>query len=66
MSVRTFGENNDLYTIKNRISGSSLVVQWLRLHAPNAMGLGSIPGQGTRSDMQQPGSSHATTQDPVY
>ena len=23
-----------------------LVVKWLRLHAPNAWGLGSIPGQG--------------------
>ncbi|TEA36880.1 hypothetical protein DBR06_SOUSAS32310013, partial [Sousa chinensis] len=31
----------------------SLVVQWLRLHAPNAGGLGSIPGQGTRSHMSQ-------------
>ena len=31
--------------------GTSLVVQWLRLHAPNAGGLGSIPGQGTRSCM---------------
>ncbi|TEA40834.1 hypothetical protein DBR06_SOUSAS19710043, partial [Sousa chinensis] len=31
----------------------SLVVQWLRLHAPNAGGLGSIPGQGTRSPMPQ-------------
>ena len=27
---------------------TSLVVQWLRLHAPNAGGLGSIPGQGTK------------------
>ena len=32
---------------------TSLVVQWLRLHAPNAGGLGSIPGQGTRSHMPQ-------------
>ncbi|TEA37350.1 hypothetical protein DBR06_SOUSAS1910041, partial [Sousa chinensis] len=31
----------------------SLVVQWLRLCAPNAGGLGSIPGQGTRSHMPQ-------------
>ena len=30
-----------------------LVVQWLRLHAPNAGGPGSIPGQGTRSHMPQ-------------
>ena len=27
--------------------GTSLVVQWLRLHAPNAGGPGSIPGWGT-------------------
>ena len=32
-------------------SGASLVVQWLRLWAPSAAGLGSIPGQGTRSRM---------------
>ena len=32
--------------------GTSLVVQQLRLHAPSA-GLGSIPGQGTRSHMLQ-------------
>ena len=29
--------------------GTSLVVQWLRLHAPNVGGPGLIPGQGTRS-----------------
>ena len=29
--------------------GTSLVVQWLRLQAPNAGASGSIPGQGTRS-----------------
>ena len=29
------------------------MVQWLRLLAPNAGGLGSIPGQGTRSCMVQ-------------
>ena len=33
--------------------GTSLVVHWLRLHAPNAGGPGSIPGQGTRSHMPQ-------------
>ena len=36
----------------NRL-GTSLVVQWLRLSAPNAGGLGSIPDQGTRSRMPQ-------------
>ena len=33
--------------------GTSLVVQWLRFHAPEAGGLGSISGQGTRSCMPQ-------------
>ena len=32
-------------------AGTFLVVQWLRLHDPNAAGRGSIPGQGTRSCM---------------
>ena len=31
--------------------GNFLVVQWLRLHASNAGGPGSIPGQGTKPDM---------------
>ncbi|TEA33540.1 hypothetical protein DBR06_SOUSAS3910096, partial [Sousa chinensis] len=35
------------------ILGTSLVVQWLSLHVPNAGGPGSIPGQGTRSHMLQ-------------
>ena len=33
--------------------GTSLVVQWLRLQAPNAAALGSFPGQGTRPHMPQ-------------
>ena len=28
--------------------GTSLVVQWLRLHVSNVGGMGSIPGQGTK------------------
>ena len=35
------------------------MVQWLRLQAPNAGGLGLIPGQGTRSRM------HAATKGPA-
>ena len=35
------------------IPGTSLMVQWLRLHAPNVRGLRSIPGQGTRPHMLQ-------------
>ena len=43
-----------LFTIVNNAStGTSLVVQWLRLCTPNAGGPGSIPGQGTRSHMPQ-------------
>ena len=40
-------------------SGTSLVVQWLRLCAPKAAGPGSIPGQGTRSRMPQLKDPHA-------
>ena len=32
-------------------SGTSLMTQGLRFPAPNAVGLGLIPGQGTRSYM---------------
>ncbi|TEA24087.1 hypothetical protein DBR06_SOUSAS2610027, partial [Sousa chinensis] len=40
----------------------SLVVQWLRLHVPDAGGLGWIPGQGTRSHMHTAAErSHAAT-----
>ena len=38
---------------KMLMSGTSLVVQWLRLRAASAGGLGSIPGQGTRPHMPQ-------------
>ena len=33
--------------------GTSLVVQWLRLHAPNAGSPGLSPGLGTRFHMPQ-------------
>ena len=49
------------YLIKRKVSGTSLVVQWLRLQAPNAGGLGSISGHGTRSHMPQLQNMHATT-----
>ena len=44
--------------LRNSGTGTSLVVQWVKLHAPNAGGPGSIPGQGTRSRM------HAATKSP--
>ena len=48
--------------IQTLSSGTSLVVLWVRLHAPNAGGQCSIPGLGTRSCMHAATkSSHATT-----
>ena len=38
----------DSQSFKMERFGTSLVVQWLRLHAPNAGGMGSIPGLGTK------------------
>ena len=34
--------------IQRNICRTSLVVQWLRLYAPNAEGMGPIPGQGSK------------------
>ena len=39
--------------LKNKTLGTSLMIQWLRFHAPNAGGPGLISGQGTRSHMLQ-------------
>ena len=39
--------------LKEEKRGTSVIVQWLRLHAPNAGAPGLIPGQGTRSCMLQ-------------
>ena len=54
---RTYPKMKSVKVIKNTMKliqlGASLMVQWLRFHAPNAGGLGSIPGQGTRSCMRQ-------------
>ena len=46
-------EKRDHEPLKNKHRGTFLVVQWLRLQAPNAGGLSSVPGQGTRSLMLQ-------------
>ena len=37
--------------VKNQLMGTPQVVQWLRLHAPKAEALGSMPHQGIRSCM---------------
>ena len=54
--------------IRHRIENmfrTSLVVQWLRLHAPNAGGQGSIPNQRTRSHTLQLNTLHDSTKDPT-
>ena len=50
-SVRSLRAASAVFSLLEASYGTSLVVQWLRLHAPNAGGPGSIPGQGTRSHM---------------
>ena len=46
-------KRNELVTHEKSWRGTSSVVQWLRLHAPNAGGLGSNPSQETRSHILQ-------------
>ena len=57
------GHIKDIQTIIREIqiktTGTSLMVQWLRLYSSNAGGPGSIPGQGTRSHIQQLSIPHA-------
>ena len=45
--------NRETYPQGVHSLGTSLVVQWLRVHAPSAGCLGSIPGWGTRSCLPQ-------------
>ena len=37
------------HCLENWFPGTSLVDQWLRLHAATIKGVGSIPDQGTKS-----------------
>ena len=41
-------QNNSKYCFKIFCFGTSLVFQWLRLHASNTVGMGSISGLGTK------------------
>ena len=43
----------EIKCVKNLAQEASLVVPWLRLHAPNSGGQGSISGQGPRSHVLQ-------------
>ena len=49
--INYFSYQNKLFCFVSQ--GTSLVVQWLTLPAPNASGPGSIPGQETRFHMPQ-------------
>ena len=59
---RTYVNMNDnsVHT-KNEQIGTSLVVQWLRLHTPNSGALGLILGQGIRYHMLQLKIMHTAT-----
>ena len=46
---KIFGKDILVLIFKHQFQSGDF--QWLRLHIPNAGGLGSIPGQGTRSHM---------------
>ena len=65
--IQTDGEIYHVLGLEESIlCGTSQVVQWIRLHAPNAGGPGSIPGEGTRSHMHAATKSlHATTKEPA-
>ena len=56
LSTRDSLETQRHKQVESEWMGTSLVVQWVRLCAPNAGGPGSIPGQGSRCCM------HATTE----
>jgi len=58
--------HQNVWSIKQKKPGigTSLVVQWLRLHAPSAEGPGAISGQGTRSHKLQPGVHTPATKEP--
>ena len=65
-TVSNSGLFKDYHNIESGDWGTSLVAQWIGLRAPNVGGLGSIPGEGTRSHMHAATkSSHATTKKPT-
>ena len=51
--------------LRNKKVGASLVVQWLRFHAPKAGGLGWIPGQGKYIPHAATKTLHPATKDPT-
>ena len=47
--------------LKTMDPGTSLVVQWPRIHTSNAGGMGSVPGRGAESYMPQLKNLYAAT-----
>ena len=63
--MHPYVHSSTIHNSQDMEAGTSLVAQWLRLHTPSAGGLGSIPGQGTRSHLHATTKSlHATTKEP--
>ena len=48
LNISPSNEHSGPISIKKKISGTSLAVQWLGLGAFPARGPGSVPGQGTK------------------
>ena len=59
--LSSFQSLTRLTCLKTITEGTFLMVRWLRLCAPNARGVGLIPGQRTRSRMLQLKILHAAT-----
>ena len=47
-SFWNYSSKQKLFFFLNPHPGTSLVIHWLRLHATNAGGMGSIPDQGSK------------------
>ena len=59
--VSTWGPGVNIAPVALKKTGDSLVVQWLRVHTPNAGGDMFNPGLGTRSHMSQLKITQVTT-----
>ena len=55
-----------VHASKKLAEGAPWLVQWLRLHTPNAGSLGSIPPQGTRPHMLQLEVYMPQQKDPIF
>ena len=53
LSTGKHGSSLEFHFLKKLETGTFLMVEWLRFHAPNSGGPGSIPDLGTRSHMPQ-------------